>query len=171
MRQPGQPAAQQAVDLLWSHLLTNGLQPLGAFAGNESVVQRFEADPFPAKLAFGILVSVQTQLGIVRKVRGELEKERTELTVQTIPVILIHHCRGTNNPRVASACFRVAPLLRPEHRRLLLCLAEQDHTFGLVEAGQMLGHHIVLALALAELHHRALWYAPFRLRYDSGPSG
>src|SRR4051794_26614422 len=45
--------------------------------------------PIPSRRSWHLAYScsVQTQLGIVRKVRGELEKERTELTVQTIPVI------------------------------------------------------------------------------------
>src|SRR5918996_2833854 len=86
-----QPAAQQTVNMLWSHFLTNGLQPPGVLAGNESVVQRFEADPFPAKLAFGVFMPVQTKFGVVGEVGSELQKERTEVTVQTIPVILIDH--------------------------------------------------------------------------------
>jgi hypothetical protein len=140
--------------VLGSHLLTNRLQPLGVVAGNESVVQRLEANAFPAKLAFGVFVPVQAKFGVVGKVRSELEEERTEVTVQTIPVILIDHRRGPHNPGIRLARFRVAPLFCPENRCLLLCFAEHHHAFRFFEPGQMLGHDVVLALSFAELHHR-----------------
>jgi hypothetical protein len=84
VRQPCQPAAQEAVNVLWSKLLTNGLQPGGILTCDESVLPCFEADPLRAKLAFGIFVPVQTEFGVAGEVGGEFQEELTEVTIQTI---------------------------------------------------------------------------------------
>jgi hypothetical protein len=50
----------------------------------------------------------------------------------------------------------VATLLGAKYRRLLLGLTDEYDAFGLIEAGQVLLHHVILALTLTELHHRNL---------------
>ena len=67
------------------------------------------------------------------------------------PIWLTSGARA-DDPRVAPPVRRV-PLLGPEHRGLLLCLADEHNAFGALEALQSLGHHIVLALPRPELHH------------------
>jgi len=51
------------------------------------------------------------------------------------------------------------PSLGPEQRRLLLSAADEHHPLsatGRLELGQLLVHHVVLALALDEVHPRDL---------------
>src|SRR5580658_62827 len=156
MWQLRQPAAQQSIDLLRPQLVADGLQPIVVLAGNESVIQRLEADPLFAELAFGVFVSVQAQLRIIREVRTELQEEGTELPVQTVTVEVVHHRRRAHDPGIGMSRLRIAALLGAEHWRLFLRLADEDDPFRFIETRQVFLHHIILALALVELHQRNL---------------
>ena len=46
MRQAGQPAAQQTVDLRWPQFIANGLESRPVVTGDEPIIQRLVADPF-----------------------------------------------------------------------------------------------------------------------------
>ena len=125
-------------------------------AGNETVIQRLESDPLFAELALGILMPVQAELRVIGEVRTELQEEGAELPVHTVAVEVVYHRRRAHNPRIRVPRLRIAALLGAEHRRLLLRLADEHDTFRLVEPREVFLHHVVLALALAELHHRNL---------------
>src|SRR3981081_2701344 len=56
-------------------------------------------------------MAVKTKLGIERKVAAELEKERPEVAIECIDVIVVHHRGGTHNPWIRLAGLRTAPAL------------------------------------------------------------
>src|SRR5277367_7066598 len=61
-----------------------------------------------------------------------------------------------DDPRIRLA-FRVPPPGRGPHADLLLGAADEHYVLGAAafqEPGQVLAHHVVLALARSELHHR-----------------
>ena len=151
-----QPLAQKAVDLLRREAVADLLQSHGGRTAEHAVVERLEFDAFLRQLPLGVLVAVQAELGIERKVAAELEEERAEIAVERVDVIVVHHRGGPHDPRIRLPGLRVPALLGAEHRRLLLRLADEHHAFILPELAQMLLHHVVLALPLAELHQRYL---------------
>jgi len=152
MRQTAQPLAQQSVDPGRRQAVADRLQALRIGTGLDAVVERLEGDALLGELLLGVLVAVQAELGVVWEVAAELQEERPEVAVDGLDVVVVHHGAGADDPRIAPAVRRV-PLLGPEHRGLLLSLADEHHAFGALEAPQALGHHVVLALAGSELHH------------------
>src|SRR3954452_19785550 len=96
---------------------------------------------------------MQAELRVVREVRAEFQEERAEVAVDTIHVEVIHHRCRPHQPRIGSPGRLARPPLRTEHRRPLLSLPDEQHPFVLCKFAQMLGRHVVLALALAKLHH------------------
>src|SRR3989454_12724556 len=97
-----------------------------------------EADEITAKL----LKLGQAQLGVEREVGTELEKERAEIAVDRVDVVMVHHGGGSHDPRVRLAGLRAPALLGAEHRGLLLSLADEDHPFVMAKMAQMLRHHL-----------------------------
>src|SRR3984893_16607776 len=94
MRQQAQPLAQKAVDLLRREAVTDFLQLRGSGTAEHAIVERLEGDAFLRELALGVFMAVQAELGIERKVAAELEEERTEIAVDRIDVIVVHHRGG-----------------------------------------------------------------------------
>jgi len=104
------------------------------------------------------VVAVQAQPGVVGKVRAELEEERSEVLIDAVKVEVVDHPGGLDDPGIGPA-IGVVPSLGPEQRRLLLSAADEHHPLsatGRLELGQLLVHHVVLALALDEVHPRDL---------------
>ena len=136
-----------------------------------AVIERLEGDAFAGKSLLGVFVTVDAQLGIERKVGAELQKERAEVAVHRIDVIMVHHGGRAHDPRIGLPGDRAPALLGAEHRRLLLGLADEHHAFRPVEFAQLLRHHRILALALAELHERNLMlrHEAFQLGHE-GPA-
>jgi hypothetical protein len=133
--------------------VADGLHRGRVVAGREAVVQRGEPDPGLDRLAFGVLVAVDTQLRGVGEVRAELEEERAEVAIDAVEVPLVDHRRGPHDPRIRLS-GRVAAFLGAEHPGFLLRPADEQHPLVAVEAGQVLVHHVVLALALDEVDDR-----------------
>jgi hypothetical protein len=81
---------------------------------------------------------------------------------------MVHHRGRAHDPRIGQAGHRAAALLGAEHRCLLLGLADEHDAFRLVEFAQVLRHHGILALALAELHQRnlTLRHEAFKPRHE-----
>lgn len=154
MWQQAQPLAQKAVDLLRREAVADPLQSRGRRTAEHAIVERFEGDAFLNELLLSVFMAVQVELGIERKVAAELEEEWTEIAVERVDVIVVHHRGGAHDPRIRLPGLRVPALLGAEHRRLLLRLADEHHPFGLPEFAQVLLHHVILALPLAELHQR-----------------
>ena len=69
MRQLAQPLPQQGIDLVRAQAITDCLQPLGIVTAQHSIVERLETDPLLLQLPFGVLMTVQAQLGVVRESR------------------------------------------------------------------------------------------------------
>src|SRR4030095_15649870 len=59
-----------------------------------------------------------------------------------------------HQPRIGGSSPVVPPPLGAEHRRLLLRLADEQHSFRLREFLQISGSNVVLSLPFAELHDR-----------------
>src|SRR5215468_3278927 len=91
----------------------------------EAVVAGLEGNAFlwdPTRVVF---VAVEAEFGIEGKVAAELEKERPEIPIDGIDVIIVHHCAAAHDPRIRPSCFRAAAPLGPEHRGVLLGLAHE----------------------------------------------
>src|SRR5262245_14086116 len=95
-------------------------------------------------------MAVNAKLGVVRKVGAELQKERPEVLVDAIKIVVVDHGRRLHDPRIGRAGTRAAPTLRAHNPRFLLCLADVQHTFGLPELAQIPLGNVVLARALLE---------------------
>src|ERR1019366_8461699 len=96
---------------------------------SKAVIQRFERDARVGGLAFGPLVAVDAQLGVVGKVGAELDEEWPEVAVNAVDVVVVDHRGCSHDPWIARARLGVAALLGPERRRLLLRLADEQHSF------------------------------------------
>jgi hypothetical protein len=55
------------------------------------------------QLTFGILVTFHTQLGGVGEVGAELQEKGAEVSIHTVPVVVVHHGGGTSDPGIALA--------------------------------------------------------------------
>src|SRR6266849_4093881 len=152
VRQQPQPFAQQGVDLGSGEPVADRLQTLRLGAAENAVVERLEGDTLLRELALGVFVAVQAKLGIKRKVAAELEEERSEVPIDRINVIVVHHRTAPHDPRVRPTGFRTPAPLGAEHRGVFLGLADKHHPFLTGKAPQMLSHHGVLALSFLKLH-------------------
>ena len=156
VRQPGQPSAQQRVDLLRAELVADLLQGGGVVNGGEAVVQCLERRSGPGGLPLGPVVAVDAQLGVVGEVGAELEEERPEVPVRAVHVEVVDQPGGLHDPRVGAA-VAVAALLGPEQRGLLLRPADEQHPLGppgRLERGQVLMQDVVFALSFREVDPR-----------------
>jgi len=129
MGEEAQPLAQQAVDRLGRQAVADLLKPLGVGAAQHPIVERLIGDALPLQLTLGVFMAVEAQLGIVGKVAAKLEKERPKIIVDGIDVVVVHHRRRLDDPRVRPAAVRAVPLLGAEDRRLLLGLADKNDPF------------------------------------------
>ena len=119
----------------------------------EPVVQRLERDASLGGLTLRPVVAVDAQLGVIRKVGAELEEERAEIVVVAIEIEVVDHPSGGHYPRVGIA-IGVAAALGAKQLGLLLRPPDEQHTLLGGEAGQVLVHDIVLALALRKVDPR-----------------
>jgi hypothetical protein len=76
-------------------------------------------------LLFDVLVTVQTELGVVGKVRAELQEEGAEVLIHAVGVKVIDHSGGANQPRIRRSRLLIAPPLGAEDRRFLLRFADK----------------------------------------------
>jgi hypothetical protein len=65
------------------------------------------------ELALGVFMAVQAQFGIEGKVTAELEKERPEVAIDRVDVIVVHHRAAPHDPRVRA---RPHVIVRPRGR-------------------------------------------------------
>ena len=81
VRQDRQPLAQQGVDLFRAEPVADRLQALTRpdRERGDPVVERGERDPGLRGLPLGLLVAVEAELGVVRKIGAELQEERAEV--------------------------------------------------------------------------------------------
>jgi hypothetical protein len=64
----------------------------------DAVVECLEGNASVGELAFGILMAIEAQLGIERKIAAELQEERAEIPVQRIDVIVVYPSIGPIEP-------------------------------------------------------------------------
>jgi hypothetical protein len=69
------------------------LQPLGIVTTQNSIVEGLKADPLLGQLSLGVFVSVEAELGVVGKVRAELQEEGSKVAVHAVDVEVVHHGR------------------------------------------------------------------------------
>ena len=119
-------------------------------AAEHAVVESLVGDRLAAELTLGVFMAVEAQLGVVWEVAAELEKERAEIAIEGVDVVVVDHRRRLDDPWISLAGAGAAPLLGAEHRGPLLGLADENNAFLCGKAAQMLGHHVVFALALGE---------------------
>jgi hypothetical protein len=110
------------------------------------------ADPFLVQLPLHVFMTVQAELGIVGKVRAELQEEGAEIPIHAVDVKVINHGRGADQPRIGRSGLVIAPPLCAEDGRFLLRFADEQHAFLGSKLLPVGGRHIVLALALLERH-------------------
>jgi hypothetical protein len=100
-------------------------------------------------------VAIEADLDRIGKVRAELDKERPEVLIQEVEVIVVGHRRAAGDPRVrvALASLGVLSARGAKHRGLLLGLADEQHPLGETTPCQILLRHVVLALSFLEADH------------------
>jgi hypothetical protein len=87
MEQEVQPLAQQPVDLLGRQAVADLLQPPGVGATEHAIVERLIGDALTFQLTLGVLMAVEAQRGVIRKVGAKLEKERPEIVIDGVDVV------------------------------------------------------------------------------------
>jgi len=130
MRQAAEPLAQELIDLGGRQAIAQPLRQLGVGTGLDAVVERFEWNAALGQLAFEVFVAVDGKLGVVREVGAELQKERAEVLVDGVEVVVIDHGRAVHDPRIGLSSLAAAALLRPLDSCLLLGLADVENTLG-----------------------------------------
>jgi len=144
VRQLPQPLARERVDLFGREPIAEPLDPPGVGTRQNAVIERFVGDPPLGELPLHVLVAVEAEFGIVRKVRAELQEERAEVPIHGVEVEVVDHRRRTDEPGIGLAGRGVAALLGPQHGRLLLRPPDEHHALGGGEALQVRRHHVVL---------------------------
>ena len=154
-QQPG-PLGGQVPDDLLIEAVADRLDRGGVIDGGEPVVQRREPDPGPRRHALRVLVPVAAQLRVIREIAAVLDEERPRAGVAAVEVPVRDHPVLPDDPRIALP-LRVPPPGRGPDAHLLLRPADEHHALGPAlsqEPGQLLAHHVVLALPRLEVHHR-----------------
>ena len=95
--------------------VANVLEKDRILARQKADVQPLKSNSTLVELTLGILITIDAQLGRVREVRAELEKEQPEILVHAVEVEVIDHCGGTNDPRIKRSRVCPAPPLRSKH--------------------------------------------------------
>ena len=122
VRDARQPLPEQHVDLVGRESIAELLQSSGIGAAQNAIVQGLEGYPFLGQLSLDVLMAVDAQLGVVGEVGAELEKERAEVLVDAIEVVMIDYGRGPHDPGVRLTGLGVTALLGAEDGCLLLRL-------------------------------------------------
>jgi hypothetical protein len=152
VRQLAEPLAKQPIDLRLGQTITDLLKYLGVRAPPDPVVERLEGDTPLFELALGVLVAVDAELGRVGKVGTEFQKERPEVLVDAVEVVVVHHGRRFDDPRIRRSGLLPAPALGPHDSRLFLRAADVEHSFAAAESSEVVLRDLVLALALSEMN-------------------
>ena len=150
VREPGQPLAGEAVDLLVGQPVADPLHRGRVVSSAERVVQGGEADPGFEALPLGVLVPVDVDLPGVGEVAAELDVERPEVGVEPVEIPVVDHRLLLAQPGVPLAGHRVLALPGPPDPGLFLGHAGEQDLLPAVMPGQVPPGHLVLALALGE---------------------
>jgi hypothetical protein len=106
------------------------------------------ATPTLGELALQVLMTIDAELGVVRKVRAELQKKRPERLIYAVETVVVDHPCGFDDPRIGRARVLTAAALGPHDACLFLRLADIQHALVLLELPQVPLRDVVLALAL-----------------------
>ena len=88
----------------------NLLQAARIGTGENPVVQGLVGEAFLFQLPLDVLMAVQAELGVMGKIRAELQKEGAEVAVQAVEVIVVHQGGGgLHDPGVAVARLWPSP--------------------------------------------------------------
>lgn len=153
-QRPGQPlgpAVEARLDIAGPQPIADRLQPLRGLAGEKTVVEALEADPFAPQLLFGPLVAVEAELHGVGQITADLEESRAPLEILEVEVEVVDvdvvALEGEVHPPGGTYV-----LLAAERAGALLGHAQKDHAFRTLEPITVLRCHVVLALATLEAH-------------------
>jgi hypothetical protein len=146
-----EPLAKDRIDLGGIQRVSDPLHAARRIARADAIVQRLKRDVAVRQLALQPLVPVQTQFGGVREIGTELEKQRAEVAVDNVDVVVIDHRRRADDPGVRLP-GGVPPFLRAEDVGLLLRLPDKQHALLALEAGKVVLRDLVLPLPLLERH-------------------
>src|SRR3989304_2924382 len=101
-------------------------------------------------------MSIQTEFGGVGKVRTELEKERTKLSIDPIKIILVDHGGRANQAWIAIQTAGSNYFGGAKGAGLLVRFADQHDPFLTCRLFDVGRHHIIFALSLLKPQHRYL---------------
>lgn len=93
-------------------------------------------------------MTIDAELGVVGKVRAELQKERPEVLVHAVEIVMVDHPCRLNDPGIGRARALTAATLGPHDARFFLRLADIQDAFVLLELPHVPLRDVVLALAL-----------------------
>jgi hypothetical protein len=93
-------------------------------------------------------VSIQAELGVVGKIGTELQEKWPEVLIDAVEVVMVHRDRGLYDPGISALRLRIATFLGAIDRAFFLGLADEYHTFPLVELLALLFGKVVFALSL-----------------------
>ena len=148
-RNAAQPFPEHPVNVFRPQRVADLLQLHWLGAGKESVVQRFVGDVALVELSLGPFVPVQTQLHTPRRVAADLEKQRAELFVIDVEIVVIDVDR-----LVAVELELPVDLVAVEGLRFLLRYPNENDGVSHVAAAPEAVGNIVLPLFVPELIHR-----------------
>ena len=153
MRETGQPAAEEFLDILGRELVAHALEPGGVGTGQESVVQRLEGDATVAELTLRPLVSVEAHTDGERGVGREFDEAGTEVAIEDVEVVVVDEDLSAveveAHPAVPTAAFD-----RAEGSVSFLGDADEDHALLGAKPSQTCLGDIVLSLAGLEVDDR-----------------
>jgi len=125
-REAGEPAAEEAVDIVGPQRVADRLPPHGVVAGVQAIVERFEVYALGLELAFRPLVAVEADANAELDVRGELDEARGPVPVDDVEAVVVDHV----GPVEVDGHARRAPaaaLEGAEGAVVLLCHADEEH--------------------------------------------
>jgi len=143
------PLPQEARDAARREAVGQLLHPLRVVAGEDAVGQFFVADAFLGQLPLEVFVAVETEFGTVREVGTVLEKERPEVVIEAVEVVLIDQGRGLDDPGISFAAVVASPF-GAEGAGFLLSLANEKNAFLAVRLLEVLGGEFFFSLASLE---------------------
>jgi len=141
-----QPLAEHPVDIFRTQRIADLLQCFRLGTGQKSVIQSFVLDlPF-LQLPFGPFVPVQAQLRTPRRVAADFDKQRPEVLVIDVEVVVIDVDRF-----VAIELELSVDLLPVERLRLLLRHTDEDNSVSHLPLPSEVVGNVILSLFMPEL--------------------
>src|SRR5579875_125555 len=121
VRQETKPLAEEGLALGAGEPVAEGLQASRIGTRQDAIVEGLVSDTLLFPLALHVLVPVQAEFGVVRKVGKELQEEGAEVAVHTVEIVMIHQSRGLNDAGIDLSGAGIAASLGAIDLALLPC--------------------------------------------------